>query len=124
MLEPQRISDIQQALAELGADAWLFTCFQNNDPVSLDLLGLSGRHLVTRRCYYLIPRAGAPRKLNHRLEPAMLDHMPGEQRHYLTWREHAEELARLVGGCKRLVAQYSPENQLPGVSRLDAGTAD
>jgi Xaa-Pro aminopeptidase len=124
MLDAQRLPDIQRALADAGADGWLFTCFQNNDPVSLDLLGLSGRHLVTRRCYYLIPRDGQPRRLNHRLEPAMLDHLPGDQRYYLTWREHAEELARLVAGCKRLVAQYSPGNELPAVSRLDAGTAE
>ena len=124
MLDPQRLPEIQQAIAECGADAWLFYCFQNNDPVSLDLLGLGGKHLVTRRCYYLVPREGTPRKLNHRLEPAMLAHLPGEQRYYLTWREHAEELASLVGGVGRLVAQWSPENQLPNVSRLDAGTAE
>ncbi|HEV8632207.1 MAG TPA: M24 family metallopeptidase, partial [Thermoanaerobaculia bacterium] len=124
MLDAQRLPEIQQALADCGADAWLFTCFQQNDPVSLDLLGLTGRHLVTRRCYYLIPRRGTPVKLNHRLEPAMLAHLPGEQAYYLTWREHAEGLARLVDGSRRLAAQYSPDNQLPNVSRLDAGTAD
>ena len=122
MLE-NRIPEIQQALAEMGADAWLFTVFQSNDPVSIDLLGLGG-HFVTRRCYYLVPRQGSPRRLNHRLEPAMLAHLPGEQAHYLTWAEHRAELLRLVAGCRRLVAQYSPENQLPSVSRLDAGTAD
>ena len=124
MLDPQRLPEIQQAIAETGADAWFFLCFQHNDPVSLDLLGLGGRHLVTRRCYYLIPRQGSPKKLSHRLEPAMLAHLPGEQAYYLTWREHAAELTRLVGGMGRLVAQYSPENQLPNVSRLDAGTAE
>jgi Xaa-Pro aminopeptidase len=124
MLDAQRLPEIQQALADSGADAWLFTVFQQNDPVSLDLLGLSGRHLVSRRCYYLVPRQGTPLKLNHRLEPAMLSHLPGEQAYYLTWREHAEQLARLVDGRRRLAAQYSPDNQLPNVSRLDAGTAE
>jgi Xaa-Pro dipeptidase len=122
MLE-HRIPEIQQALAEMGADGWLFTVFQSNDPVSMDLLGLSGR-FVTRRCYYLVPREGPPRRLNHVLEPAMLAHLPGEQAHYLTWAEHREQLGRLVHGVRRLVAQYSPENQLPSVSRLDAGTAE
>ena len=124
MLDPQRLPEIQQAIADAGADAWLFYCFQHNDPVSLDLLGVGGRHLVTRRCYYLVPRVGLPSKLNHRLEPAMLAHLPGEQAYYLTWREHATALANLVAGVKRLAAQYSPNNQLPNVSRLDAGTAE
>ena len=52
----RRIPEIQSALAEAELDAWLFAVFQGNDPISLDLLGLSGRGLVTRRCYYLIPR--------------------------------------------------------------------
>lgn len=124
MLDPKRLPEIQQAIADAGADAWLFFCFQDNDPVSLDLLGVGGRHLVTRRCYYLVPRVGLPRKLNHRLEPAMLAHLPGEQAYYLTWREHATALAHLVAGVQRLAAQYSPNNQLPNVSRLDAGTAE
>jgi Xaa-Pro dipeptidase len=118
-----RLPEVQAALVEADADAWLFHVFQQNDPVSLDLLGLTGR-FVTRRLYYLVPREGEPRKLNHRLEPAMLAQLPGAQAFYLTWREHRDELAKLVAGVRRLVAQYSPDNQLPSVSRLDAGTAE
>ncbi|MDX1632694.1 MAG: Xaa-Pro peptidase family protein [Thermoanaerobaculia bacterium] len=123
MLDDQ-IPAIQDALQEMDADGWLFACFQKNDPISFDLLGLDEDRLVTRRCYYLIPRGGDPKKLNHRLEPWMLDHLPGEKSLYLSWREHATELGRLVEGRERLVAQYSPDNQIPSVSRLDAGTAD
>jgi Xaa-Pro dipeptidase len=119
-----RIPEIQQGLAEAGLDGWLFAVFQRNDPVSLELLGIPEDHLVTRRCYYLIPAAGEPRKLTHRLEPSMLDHLPGGDSHYLTWRQHREGLAALVAGHSRLAAQYSPENSLPSVSRLDAGTAE
>ncbi|MDH3744109.1 MAG: Xaa-Pro peptidase family protein [Acidobacteriota bacterium] len=120
----EKIPAIQEALAEAGVDGWFFCCFQNNDPVALELLGLTGDILVTRRCYYLIPTRGEPRKLAHRLEPAMLEHLPGETSFYLTWQEHAEALADLVAGHKRLAAQYSQENELPAISRLDAGTAE
>lgn len=120
-----RIPEIQSALAEASLDGWFFACFQQNDPIALDLLGLSGSgKLVTRRCYYLVPREGEPRKLVHALEPAMLDHLPGTKASYLTWREHREGFAALVSGSPRLAAQYSPQNELPSVSRLDAGTAD
>ncbi len=88
------------------------------------MLGIPEDHLVTRRCYYLIPAAGEPRKLTHRLEPLMLDHLPGGNSQYLTWRQHRESLAALVAGRARLAVQYSPENGLPSVSRLDAGTAE
>ncbi|HEX2165027.1 MAG TPA: M24 family metallopeptidase [Thermoanaerobaculia bacterium] len=120
-----RIPAIQDALAEAGVDGWLFALFQANDPISLDLLGFGRDKLLTRRCYYLVPRRGEPVKLVHRLEPAMLDHLPGEKRAYLTWREHAEAVARLVGGAggRRIAAQYSPDAAIPTVSPLDAGTA-
>ncbi len=123
-----RIPAIQEALAEADLDGWLFACFQGNDPISLDLLGLGGDHLITRRCYYLVPRTGAPRKLVHRLEPAMLDHLPGGRSEYLSWQEHERALAELVTGsggrAPRLAAQYSPRAAVPTVSRLDAGTAE
>jgi Xaa-Pro aminopeptidase len=121
----ERIPEIQSALAEAGLDGWLFACFQGNDPVGLELLGLTGEgKLVSRRCYYLVPREGEPRKLVHAIEPAMLDHLPGSKSVYLAWQKHREELARLVSGFRRLAAQYSPNNELPTVSRLDAGTFD
>lgn len=118
-----RIPEIQDALAQADLDGWLLSCFQSNDPISLQFLGLGGK-LVSRRCYYLIPREGEPRKLAHALEPAMLDHLPGDKSIYLTWQEHAQALEELVEGMTRLAAQYSPGNQLPSVSRLDAGTAE
>lgn len=119
-----RIHEIQEALEEADLDGWLLTCFQRNDPISLELLGLSHLSLITRRCYYLVPRSGEPRKLVHGLEPAMLDGLPGEKKSYVRWQELSAELAALVGDTKRLAAQYSPDNQLPTISRLDAGTAE
>ena len=44
-----RIPEIQEALREAELDGWLFACFQLNDPISLELLGLSSHGLVTRR---------------------------------------------------------------------------
>jgi Xaa-Pro aminopeptidase len=121
----QRIPEIQAALSEAGVEGWFFACFQQNDPIGLDLLGLSGEgKLVTRRCYYLVPQEGEPRKLVHSLEPTTLDHLPGSKAVYLTWQEHRQRFGELVSGFRRLAAQYSPNNELPTVSRLDAGTAD
>ncbi|HEV3074223.1 MAG TPA: hypothetical protein VHB47_07390, partial [Thermoanaerobaculia bacterium] len=81
----ERIAEIEAALAEAGLDGWFFACFQHNDPIGMDLLGLSAPgKLVTRRCYYLVSRNRGPAKLVHALEPAMLDHLPGDKSVYLT----------------------------------------
>ena len=118
----ERIPTIQKALADANLDGWLFMCFQQNDPISQSFLGLAG--LVSRRCYYLVPRSGDPSKLCHGIEPAMLDHLPGAKTLYSKWSEHSAGLKNLIRGCKRLAVQYSHNNELPGVSRLDAGTAE
>jgi Xaa-Pro dipeptidase len=118
-----RIPAIQSALAEAGLDGWFFACFQQNDPIGMDLLGLTGK-FVSRRCYYIVPRQGEPKKLVHSIESGMLDHLPGGKAVYHTWQKHGEEVGNLVSGFKRLAAQYSHNNELPTVSRLDAGTAE
>lgn len=118
-----RIPAIQSALAEAGLDGWFFACFQQNDPIGMDLLGLTGK-FVSRRCYYIVPTNGEPKKLVHSIESGMLDHLPGSKAVYHTWQKHGEEVGNLVSGFKRLAAQYSPNNELPTVSRLDAGTAE
>src|SRR4029453_14259738 len=102
-----RIAEIQAALAEGGFDGWLFAAFQQNDPISLDLLGLSGEgKLVTRRCYYPLPKSGSPPNPRHRPEPSMLAHLPGDKTLYPRWQEHRESLAKLVSGVKKLACQY------------------
>ena len=123
-LKPEQLPAIQQALQQQELDGWFLSCFQHNDPVSLDLLGLADKDLVSRRCYYLIPAQGEPRRLCHGLEPAMLDQMPGSIDFYTTWRQHEQALTDLLSGMKRIAAHYSPENQIPTISRLDAGTAE
>ncbi|MEO8276113.1 MAG: M24 family metallopeptidase [Thermoanaerobaculia bacterium] len=119
-----RILEIQAALVEAELDGWFFAVFQSNDPISSDLLGLANKALVTRRCYYVVPSHGEPRKLVSTLEPAMLDHLPGTKAVYTTWQQHRQQLELLVRDCGRLAAQYSPRNEIPTVSRLDAGTAE
>jgi Xaa-Pro aminopeptidase len=119
----EKIAAIQESLKNKALDGWFFSCFQKNDPVSLELLGLANK-MVSRRCYYFIPAQGEPRKLVHLLEPAMLDHLPGEKSGYLTWQQHSAKLAELTEGNKKIAAQYSPGNELPSNSRLDAGTAE
>lgn len=118
-----RIPAVQQALREAGLDGWLFHCFQQNDPVSQTLLGLEGR-FVSRRCYYFVPASGEPRRLVHGIESGQLDHLPGSKAMYTTWQQNRAGLEALFAGARRIAAQWSADCGLPGISRLDAGTAD
>lgn len=121
----QRIADIQQALRESpGLDGWLFYDFRGSDPLAYRVLQLDLSHHVTRRWYYWIPARGEPVKLMHRIEPYLLQDLPGVTLLYVSWAEQQACLARMLTGARRIAMQYSPLNAIPYVSRVDAGTID
>ncbi len=120
----QRVNEIQQALCETGIDGWLFYDFRGSDPLAYRILQLDPTLHVTRRWYYWIPAQGAPVKLLHRIEPHILDPLPGQADCYVSWEQQRQILARLLTGSPRVAMQYSPLNAVPYVSRVDAGTIE
>jgi Xaa-Pro dipeptidase len=81
------ISSIQAALVAQNLDGWLFFDHHHRDPLAYRVLGLPGDAHVSRRWYYYIPATGEPRALLHRIEPKMLDTLPGEKATYAGWAE-------------------------------------
>jgi Xaa-Pro aminopeptidase len=120
----QRVSEIQQALRDAEIDGWLFYDFRGSDPLAYRILQLNPTLHVTRRWYYWIPAQGDPVKLLHRIEPHVLDALPGQADCYVSWEEQRELLGRLLAGGLRVAMQYSPLNAVPYVSRVDAGTIE
>jgi Xaa-Pro dipeptidase len=117
------IEAIQQALADDALDGWLLYDFHGSNPIAQRLVGLEGRH-VTRRWFYFIPRSGAPRRLVHAIEPAMLDGQPGETHRYAGRLQLTAGLATILAGARRVAMEYSPDCAIPYVSRVDAGTIE
>lgn len=117
--------DIKAIQAELRAaklDGWLLYDLYHRDLISYRVLGLEGV-LAKRRWFYLIPARGEPRKLVHRIEPAVLDTLPGVKLLYAGHDELAAALPKLLGrGKGKLAMQYSTE--VPIISLADAGTVD
>lgn len=118
------LSAIQTALQERGFDAWLFYDHHHRDPIGYQILGIQDVTHVTRRWYYLIPAKGEPRKLVHRVEPGHLDKLPGEKAMYSAWQEQHEQLKALVAPYKTIAMQYSPNNSIPYIGLVDAGTVE
>ncbi|MGO4211845.1 M24 family metallopeptidase [Terriglobus sp. 2YAB30_2] len=115
---------IQEALREIGADAWLFYDHHYRDPIAYRILGLGGGLHVTRRWYYLVPAYGEPKKLVHRIESLRLDSLPGQKEEYSSWQELEAKLEQLTVGATRIAMQYSPRNAIMYVSMVDAGTVE
>jgi len=119
-----QIEAIQSELRSAGLDAWLFYDFHHRDPIAGRVLGLDPGAMGTRRWFYLVPKRGTPRKLVHRIEAGALDSLPGRKLVYAGLDELRRNLPRLIGGAKKVAMQYSPQNAIPYVSLVDAGTIE
>ncbi len=117
------LQTIQNAIRDAGCDGWLFYDFHNRDPIAYYVLGLDMNKFTSRRWFYFIPAEGEPTKLSHKVEPAKLTSLPGNQQYYLAWKELHETLKTILGKApKKIAMQYSPMNHIPYVSMVDGGT--
>ena len=128
-----RVREIQSALSASGLDGWLFYDFRHSDPLAYRILRLPEGGVTTRRWFYYIPVVGDPVKVVHSIEQYRLDLLPGRKIIYRSWQElhDAVRAALASGGLKnkrvllrKVAMQYSPENDIPYVARVDAGTIE
>jgi Xaa-Pro aminopeptidase len=115
------ITAIQRALREQKIDGWLLTDFRNRDYLSCRLLGLNAEKMSSRRWYYYIPARGEPKKIVSAVERQKLDTLPGKQAVYLSWKEQHAAITRALGPRRKIAMQYSPKNNVPYISLVDAG---
>ncbi len=118
------MSDIQPALRDRNLDGWLFYDFRNRDELALRILGLDLNKFCSRRWYYFIPAEGEPVKLVHTVESTFLDSLPGEKLMFLSWKEMHSQIKKLLGNHKKIAMHYSPMNNIPYTSMVDAGTIE
>jgi Xaa-Pro aminopeptidase len=118
------VKAIQKALLEKGIDGWLFYDFHNRDHLAYRILGLDIHKMTSRRWFYFIPAKGEPVRLVHRVERTRLDSLPGKKVMYHPWKELHQRLREILGGPKAIAMQYSPLNNIPYTSIVDAGTVE
>jgi len=137
----ERVAQIQTALRAAKLDGWLFYDFRGSDPLAPRILMLGDHASGSRRWFYYISASGEPTKIVHSIERSKLDALPGKRLIYRGWEEqHAHLRATLSPGTatvspapsqtksdrksSRIAMQYSPMNDIPYVSRVDAGTIE
>jgi Xaa-Pro aminopeptidase len=117
---------LQRTLAESGLDGWLLFDFHGQNPTAVEALGLGG-HMLTRRWFYLVPRAGEPTLLVHAMEYGSFPSaVPGRRVRYASWESLREALRGLLDPLRgrRVAMEYFPEAAIPALSRVDAGTLE
>jgi Xaa-Pro dipeptidase len=117
------INGIQTDLRAAKLDGWLFYDFRGRDPIAQGILQLPPG-MRTRRWYYFVPAKGTPRKLVHKIETESLAALPGDTLFYASQEELRKNLSKLVGRAKNVAMQYSPQNAIPYVAMVDAGTVE
>ena len=117
------IQGIQQDLQAAKLDGWLFYDFRGRDPIAQRILQLP-EGMRTRRWFYFVPAKGTPRKLVHKIESQSLAALPGDTLSYAAQGELRGNLKKILGRAKRIAMQYSPKNEIPYVSMVDAGTIE
>lgn len=118
------IRAIQAELKASKLDGWLFFDHHRRDPIASRVLGLGENGMATRRWFYFIPCRGEPRKLVHRIEAGMLDSLEGRKFEYSGWEELHKTLPKILSGATRIAMQYSPDNNIPYIGLVDAGTIE
>src|SRR5437016_4774384 len=109
---------LADALAALGADAWLVYDFRHVNPVAERILGPTG--IGSRRLFVLLPQRGKPVAVAHRIELQPLADFPGEVRPYGSWRELHGALQALVRD-RTLAMEVSPQDAVPYLDRVPHG---
>jgi Xaa-Pro aminopeptidase len=118
-----RIAEIQSALQKEKLDGWLFYDFRGSDILTPRILKTE-RLGGSRRWFYFIPAKGEPVKVVHAIEPDQIDVLPGKKLIYREWSLLTSQVKAAIGPGKRIAMQYSPNNDIPYISRVDAGTIE
>lgn len=118
------LKQTQAAIAEFGMDGWLLYDFRGINYLAARVAGIPDDEPGSRRWLYYVPATGAPQKLVHAIESAMLDHLPGEKTTYLSWQSLEQGIRDMVGKAKKVAMEYSEQGGNPYVSRVDAGTVE
>jgi Xaa-Pro aminopeptidase len=109
---------------------WLFYDFRHSDPLAYRILKLDEKMLAVAPLVLLRSQAsGEPVKIVQSIEQFKLDSLPGKKLVFRGWQELHARLREALGapakGSKsRIAMQYSPMNDIPYISRVDAGTIE
>jgi Xaa-Pro dipeptidase len=118
----QVFRDAQQFLLQEQLPGWLIYDYRHSNPIFRQVVTPSGH--VTRPCFLYIPASGAPRLLTHHVDAGKFADTGLETLVYSSREVMVANLRRVLTEASTVAMEYSPQNQLPRVSRVDAGTVE
>ena len=123
---PLPVAEVQRALADERLDGWLLYDFQGSNPIAARLSGLAAAEQDDD------PALVLPDSRHRRAaRPGARDRAPQPRRPARRQDDlcaagigSTAGLRGLLNGMKRVAMEYSPGNNIPYISRVDAGTVE
>ena len=109
-------------MAQDDIPGWLVYDYRESNPIFRQVIQPSGH--VTRPCYFYLPARGAPTLLTHHVDAGKFAESGVYCIVYSNRETLVSALRELISSSGRLAMEYSPMNELPRVSRVDAGTVE
>ncbi len=118
------LDKIQSIIRNYGLDGWLLYDFRGSNDIAINILQIPIDKISSRRYYYYIPGTGTPIKIVNAIEAGNLDHLPGDKVIYASHKSLIDCLRGVLKNFKTIAMEYSPNNAIPYVSKVDAGTIE
>ena len=128
------VQSAREFMVQEGLPGWLIYDYHQSNPIFRQVITPAGH--VTRPCFLYIPQDGPARLLTHAVDAGKFataaqpaagsgDAAPGlELLVYSSRQSLLEQLTPLLAAAPQVAMEYSPQNALPRVSRVDAGTVE
>lgn len=118
------LTTFQESVQSIGVDAWVLYDFRGTNSLAHSILGVPSDAHCTRRWMVVIPAHGTPIKVMHKMERDHLSHLQWTDQLYSTHSEWTNVVKEALAPYHTLAMEYSPNNSIPVVSKVDAGTIE
>ena len=116
------ITAAQDFLTTQSLPGWLVYDYRDSNPIFRQLITPSGH--VTRQVFLFIPAQGEAKLLVHHVDAGKFTESGVELVIYRHRDSMLQALEQVLAGAPEVAMEYSPQNSLPRVSRVDAGTVE
>ncbi len=118
------IKAIQTVLQQNNIDAWALYDFRGSNNIAWKILGLAPDTHCTRRWLVIIPATGTVKKIVSKVEAHTLNVVDAEAVLYGNMIEWRTDVVQELKQFNTIAMEYSPNCDLPVVSKVDAGTIE
>lgn len=122
MFSDKTIKNIQTSVLAENISGWLVYDYRNINPFMAELIGKISN--ITRPYWLWIPENGPPRLLVSYVDQSRFNHLGIPTIFFLNRNDMVKKLSRFFIKGQIIAMEYSPNAEIPRVSKIDSGTLE